>query len=273
MQKNHKLNWVACTQQHPFHLVGTSPWPLVMSMSLFSTVIGLLAYLHTYVYGIFSVLFGVFSFLTTLTCWFLDILSEAACEGYHTVAVQQNILIGMLLFIASEIMFFFGFFWAFFHFSISPSIWVGGVWPPLGIYALDPLGLPLLNTIILLSSGITVTWAHAAILFSHVWKPTFALGVTIFYGLLFTLFQLYEYNNTIFSINDSVFGSVFYMTTGFHGLHVLVGTIFLIICFAKLTEGYYTKQNHVTFLCAIWYWHFVDVVWVFLFLFVYVWGS
>jgi len=161
----------------------------------------------------------------------------------------------------------------FFHFSLSPSIWIGGVWPPKGVHVLDAMALPLLNTIILISSGVTVTWAHRCIIKNSRKYTIHGIIYTVLYGAIFTFFQGFEYNNAVFSINDSVYGSIFYMTTGFHGLHVLVGTIFLLVCLIRHINYHFFKQHHIGFVCAVWYWHFVDVVWIFLFLCVYIWGS
>jgi cytochrome c oxidase subunit 3 len=199
---------------------------------------------------------------------------EATYEGQHTFKVQQNVLLGMALFIASEIMFFFAFFWAFFHFTVVPSIWVGGKWPlEKGFWLLDFLGLPFLNTVILISSGITVTWAHRSMCAGQYTSTKYGLIMTIIYGIVFSLFQKYEYDSATFSINDGAYGSVFYMLTGFHGFHVFIGTLFLIICLLRHNTFHFFKKHHVGFICAIWYWHFVDVVWLILFLTVYVWGG
>jgi len=205
--------------------------------------------------------------------WFADIVVESTFEGHHTQKVQQGIRFGMCLFIASEVMFFFSFFWAFFHCSFAPALNIGCVWPPLGLVTLDPWGLPLWNTVILLSSGVTITCAHRAILAGERNATNKGLLATIIYGVVFTFVQAYEYNVAPFSINDSVYGSLFYMLTGFHGFHVLVGTLFLIVCFHRQINYHFTRVQHVGLECGIWYWHFVDVVWLFLFVVVYIWGG
>lgn len=258
---------------HSFHLVDPSPWPVMTSLSLFSVALGIVMYFHYFINGEYHLIFGILSFCFNLYRWFSDIVTEATFEGFHTDAVRLSIILGMHLFIASEIMFFFSFFWAFFHFSLTPSISIGGVWPPMGIYVLDSKGLPLLNTVILLSSGVTVTWAHKAISAGNRAAVTKALICTIFYGLFFTFFQAVEYLGAPFSMNDGVYGSIFYMTTGFHGLHVIVGTIMLIVCLGRHLNYHFFKKRHLGLLCAIWYWHFVDIVWIFLYVCVYVWGS
>jgi cytochrome c oxidase subunit 3 len=210
-------------------------------------------YFHYFNGGAFSLALSILIVSFNLFRWFADIITEATYEGHHTFKVQQNILLGMLLFITSEIMFFFAFFWAFFHFSLSPSIWVGGVWPPKGIHTLSFTALPLLNTVILLSSGVTVTYAHRAIVQGDFRKTTVGLAATIFYGIIFTLLQKGEYDGASFSINDSVYGSIFYMTTGFHGVHVFIGTLFLFICLGRHLFHHFFKNHHVGFVCAAWY--------------------
>lgn len=272
--KKKLLNYLdAKHERHPFHIVDPSPWPLMTSIALYSTALGFIMYFHYFNNGVYHLLFGIFSVCLCLTGWFADVIREATYQGYHTYKVQQNVYFGMLLFIVSEIMFFFSFFWGFFHFSISPSIWIGGVWPPKGILAIDPWSFPLLNTILLLTSGVYITIGHQSIRLGQRDTTTYSILCTIEHGLIFSGIQYYEYISAPFSINDSVYGSIFYMTTGFHGLHVLVGTIFLIVCLFRHLDYHFYKKHHVGFVCAIWYWHFVDVVWIFLYLCVYIWGS
>lgn len=270
-------------EQHPFHLVDPSPWPFFIAIFLFSNALFFITWLHDdyqcdcTLMWVVQYIYLVFFFLTVVV-WFNNIVLEATFEGQHTRRVQRGLRFGMLLFIVSEVFFFLAFFWAFFHSSIIPSIWIGGVWPPQFIIplVLNPLGLPLLNTLILLSSGISVTWAHRAMVINN---PTArknviqALIITIFYGLLFTSIQRYEYINAGFDITDSIYGSVFYAITGLHGLHVLVGTIFLLICLLRHLRYHFTREHHFGFEAAIWYWHFVDVVWLFLYIAVYCWSS
>lgn len=230
-------------------------------------------YFHYFNNGVIYLLVGIFCVCVCLSGWFYDIIREATFQGFHTFKVQQNIYLGMLLFIVSEVMFFFSFFWAFFHFSLAPSIWIGGIYPPKGITPVDPWGFPILGTALLLISGIYITIAHHLLRMGQNGPAGSAILVTIFLAIIFTGIQWFEYNNALFSINDSVYGSIFYMTTGFHGIHVFVGTIFLLVCYIRNKNGHFDNRHHVGFICAIWYWHFVDVVWVFLYLFVYVWGS
>lgn len=269
-----KLNYNTIQkEQHPFHLVDVSPWPLLTSISLLSLVLSIVMYFHYFKSGDFYVLFNLFIWTFYLSRWFSDIIIEATYEGHHTIKVQKGIKMGMALFICSEAMLFFSFFWAFFHATLAPSVDMGCIWPPEGIEPLDPWGLPLLNTCILLSSGVTITWAHRAVFSSDRHDMGNGLWATIGYGFLFSCIQYYEYSVAPFSINDGIFGSLFFMLTGFHGLHVFVGAIFLVVCLARHINYHFTSNHHVGFECAIWYWHFVDVVWIFLFLVIYIWGG
>jgi len=205
--------------------------------------------------------------------WWRDIIREGTIEGQHTMRVQKGLRMGMLLFIVSEVMFFFAFFWAFFHASFNPSVALGGVWPPAFMVILDPWKVPLLNTIILLTSGATVTWAHHAIVWGSKGHAMSALLYTVALAIVFTGLQAFEYVTAPFSISDSIYGSTFFMATGFHGFHVFIGTCFLTVCFFRLTLNHFTREHHFGFEAAAWYWHFVDVVWLFLFITIYWWGS
>lgn len=260
-------------EQHPFHLVDISPWPLMTSISLFTLTLSFIMYFHFFIKGTLYFIISLCIFCFYLSRWFSDVIIESTYEGHHTYKVQRGIRLGMCLFIASEVMFFFSFFWAFFHGSLAPSVDIGVSWPPIGIETLDPWGMPLLNTIILLSSGIAVTWSHRAILSNDRDGMTNSLLTTIGYGAFFTAIQYYEYVESSFSINDSIYGSLFFMLTGFHGIHVFVGTVFLVVCLLRHFKYHFTSNHHVGFECAIWYWHFVDVVWLFLFIVIYIWGG
>ena len=229
--------------------------------------------MHGYTGGFFLLQFGFLMILFMMYCWWRDIVREATLEGQHTKTVQSGLKMGMILFIVSEIMFFFAFFWAFFHSSFNPSLAIGGIWPPAYIVTLDPWKIPLLNTVLLLSSGATITWAHIAIKAQKSIDSLITLGLTIGLAVIFSLLQGFEYVTAPFSISDSVYGSSFYMATGFHGFHVLVGTCFLTVCLIRLCFNHFTKEHHFGFEAAAWYWHFVDVVWLFLFITIYWWGS
>jgi cytochrome c oxidase subunit 3 len=260
-------------QKHPFHLVDPSPWPLVASLGALFITYGGTMYMHFYKGGSFLFCIGLLTIIYVMYVWWRDIVREGSFEGQHTFIVQKGLRIGMILFIVSEIMFFFAFFWAFFHSSFSPVPEIGGVWPPKEITLINPWEIPLLNTVLLLSSGATVTWAHHAIIAGDKKNALLSLLITILFAIIFTLFQLFEYFNSPFSISDSVYGSTFYLTTGFHGFHVFVGTCFLTVCLFRLYNYHFTRTHHFGFEAAAWYWHFVDVVWLFLFITVYWWGS
>jgi len=259
-------------QGHPFHLVDPSPWPFTGAFGALTSTCGGVMYMHGYVGGGFTLVLGFSLILLTMGGWWRDIVREAAFEGQHTREVQVGLRQGMILFIVSEVMFFFAFFWAFFHSSINPTIEIVQ-WPPAGIDVIGPWGVPLLNTVILLSSGATVTWAHHAIFTGNFRRTVEGLVLTCFLGCFFLCVQLLEYAEAPFTIADSVFGSTFFLTTGFHGFHVLIGTIFLIVCLIRLYKQEFSREHHVGFESAIWYWHFVDVVWLFLFVVVYWWGG
>jgi len=260
-------------QQHPFHLVDPRPWPLVAACSASAMLSGAVMWFHGYNGGGATLLFGMLGVVYVMFAWWRDIIREATFEGQHTSMVQLSMRFGMLLFIASEVMFFFAFFWAFFHSRMNPTVELGSVWPPHGVEAMDAWGFPFLNTVLLLSSGATCTWAHHAILCGDKQAAVQGLILTIILAAIFTAVQGVEYCTAGFNISDSVFGSTFYMATGFHGFHVFIGTCFLTVCLIRLMNHHFTQQHHFGFEAAAWYWHFVDVVWLFLFVAVYWWGG
>lgn len=217
---------------------------------------------------------GIAMVICCMSIWWRDVVREATFNGYHTKTVQLGLRYGMILFIVSEVMFFLAFFWAFFHSSLSPAIEIGSVWPPKSINPFNPWGVPLLNTFILLLSGATVTWAHHEIIVGARKEPAkLGLLLTLFLAVTFTALQVYEYIEASFSISDGIYGSTFFMATGFHGFHVIVGTAFLTVVTLRLIKNHFTKKHHFGFEAAAWYWHFVDVVWLFLFVTVYWWGN
>ena len=202
-----------------------------------------------------------------------DVIEEAEHQGHHTPVVQIGHRYGMTLFIASEVMFFVAWFWAYFNASLFPTESIGGTWPPPDIKTFDPWDIPLINTLILLLSGTTVTWAHHAMLENDRKGLVNGLIATVFLGFIFSCFQAYEYHHATFTLDGNIYGSTFYMATGFHGFHVIVGTIFLAVCLFRSMKGHSTPTHHFGFEAAAWYWHFVDVVWLFLFAAIYIWGS
>lgn len=260
-------------KRHLFHLVDRSPWPFLTAFSLLFMTTGTVMYMHFYLFGGYLAMIGFIMLVITLVAWWRDVIRESTYLGYHSTAVQRGLKIGFILFIASEIMFFAAFFWAFFHSSLVPSIWVGAEWPPVGLSVFSPYGVPLLNTLILLTSGASITWAHRAVLGKLYEYAVGGFVATITLAILFILMQLQEYVSAPFGISDGVYGSAFYMLTGLHGLHVIVGTIFLIVCFIRFMQKHLTPGHHLGFEFAAWYWHFVDVVWLFLYFSVYCWGN
>lgn len=259
--------------QHPFHLVDPSPWPIFGSLAAFVSTSGGVMYMHSYPGGSFMLPLGLSMLIYTMYVWWRDIIREATFEGQHTQTVQIGLRWGMILFIVSEVMFFLAFFWAFFHSSLAPTIELGAVWPPKGIEVLNPWEIPFLNTVILLSSGASVTWAHHAILSGYRRQAIVSLIITILLAVFFTSLQVMEYMEAPFTISDSVYGSTFYLATGFHGFHVFVGTVFLTVCLFRAMDFHFTRKHHFGFEAAAWYWHFVDVVWLFLFISIYWWGG
>lgn len=253
---------------HPFHLVTNSPWPVISGfggLGLTSRIIFIFKFNKRIFLIVSCFLLVSFSFF-----WWRDVSREAVLLGDHSSKVQDGLKWGIFLFIFSEILFFMAWFWSFFHNSLAPVQEIGLIWPPTLISPLDPFSVPLLNTAILLSSGVRVTWAHHNIQNNK--KILLPIIITLFLGIIFTLFQVFEYVNRTFSISDSVFGTNFFVSTGFHGLHVLIGTLFLFFCVFRSINIEFVSIHHLGFEFAIWYWHFVDVVWLFLFSFIYWWG-
>ncbi len=270
--------------QHDYHLLDPSPWPALGSIAAFVLAFGLVSYMHPDLFnldiGLFNLVPGVILLLCTFYYWWRDVVREAM-QGDHKPVVQLGLRYGMTLFIMSEIMFFAAFFWAFFDASLfvnDPKEFarteaIGGQWPPAGVEPFDAFDLPLLNTIILLTSGVSVTWAHHALLVNNRKALIQGLWVTVLLGVLFSGLQAYEYGHASFGFSDGVYSSTFYMATGFHGFHVIVGTLFLAVCLIRSYKGHFTPTHHFGFEAAAWYWHFVDVVWLFLFVCVYWWGG
>ena len=261
------------TSLHPFHIVDPSPWPLVTAFTAFFIVFGLVLYRHSYTLGFTLFSLGLLSTIFHATLWWRDVVREATFEGHHTETVRSGLRFGIVLFIVSEVMLFFAFFWAFFHASLSPTPQLGAVWPPVGVEVLSPWSIPLLNTLLLLTSGASLTWSHAALLGGYRLEAITGLRLTLVLAITFTLLQGYEYLNAPFTIADGVYGSSFYRLTGLHGIHVIVGSIFLAVALYRIARHHYTISTHVGFEAGAWYWHFVDVVWIFLFLGVYIWGE
>nr|YP_009058596.1 cytochrome c oxidase subunit III [Euploea midamus]AIM46764.1 cytochrome c oxidase subunit III [Euploea midamus] len=262
---------MSLNHNHPYHLVDYSPWPLTGAIGVMTLVTGLTKWFHNF--NLNLLILGYMIVLLTMYQWWRDICREGTYQGKHTLLVFNGFRWGMILFIISEIFFFISFFWAFFHSSLSPNIEIGAMWPPLMITPFNPFQIPLLNTIILISSGITVTWAHHALMQNNYTQTSQGLFFTVILGIYFTILQAYEYYEAPFSIANSIYGSTFFMATGFHGIHVIIGTIFLLTCLIRHINNHFSKNHHFGFEAAAWYWHFVDVVWLFLYISIYWWGN
>lgn len=260
-------------QAHPFHLVSPSPWPLYTSISLLSLTTAGVSFFHGFFYSEYFLILGLISLVLSMTFWFRDIISEGTYIGNHTLAVQRGLNMGIALFIVSEALFFVAIFWTFFHSALSPTIELGAMWPPMGIEAINPFELPLLNTVILLSSGVTVTYGHHSLIQGNRKAALYGLIFTVCLAFIFTAFQGVEYSVSSFTISDGVYGSCFYFGTGFHGIHVMIGTAFLAVGLWRLLAYHLTDNHHLGLEAGILYWHFVDVVWLFLFISIYYWGS
>ncbi|WP_426169016.1 cytochrome c oxidase subunit 3 [Sandarakinorhabdus sp. DWP1-3-1] len=265
---------MAAGKTHDYHILNPSPWPIAMSFASLVLAAGGIGWMHELAWGMPVFFLGLAGVIAMFFFWWASVVNEAN-TGDHTPVVQLHHRYGMILFIASEVMFFVAWFWAYFNAALYPKLHEGidGVWPPKGIEVLDPFVFPLMNTLILLLSGTTVTWAHHALIHGDRKGLKQGLWLTIVLGIIFSCIQAYEYHHASFGIAGDIYGASFYMATGFHGFHVIVGTIFLAVCLARVYKGDFTPRQHFGFEAAAWYWHFVDVVWLFLFISIYVWGS
>nr|ALO77012.1 cytochrome c oxidase subunit 3 [Mordellidae sp. GENSP02] len=259
------------TKNHPYHLVDVSPWPILGAFSALTLMTGMIKWFHLFDNGL--LLLSLLTMVLIMYQWWRDIVREGTFQGHHTFTVTMGLRWGMILFITSEVFFFISFFWGFFHSSLSPTIEIGMLWPPKGIVPFNPTQIPLLNTLILLTSGLTVTWAHHGLMENNYKQALEGLILTVLLGVYFTILQAYEYIESPFTIADSVYGSAFFMATGFHGLHVIIGTSFLLVCLLRHIKNHFSSIHHFGFEAAAWYWHFVDVVWLFLYISIYWWGS
>lgn len=258
---------------HLYHMVDPSPWPLVAALGGFFFLSGLAFSFHRIAYGNYIFFLGLILILFCMYFWFRDISFEASYFGYHTKIVKTGLKLGFYAFIASEIMLFFGFFWAFFHSSLSPAIVLGGQWPPLGISYIYPYHYPLFNTFLLIISGFAITWAHKAFACGNFREALDALLWTLALGFFFVILQSLEYYAAAYNFSDGIYAATFYSLTGLHGFHVIVGTLFILMCFFRLLRQHYLSTHYLGFVFSIWYWHFVDAVWIILFLSLYCWGN
>jgi len=260
-------------QSHPYHLVSPSPWPLNTSISLLTLTFSAVLAFQNFSLAINNLTLALIALILSMSLWFRDVISEGTYLGNHTLAVQKGISMGVALFIISEALFFLAIFWAFFHSALSPTIELGAKWPPVGINSVNPFELPLLNTVILLSSGVTITYSHHSLIQGNRSGALYGAVYTIILAIIFTALQGIEYSVSSFTISDGTYSSCFYFGTGFHGIHVMIGTAFLAVGLWRLLAYHLTENHHLGFESAILYWHFVDVVWLFLYISVYYWGS
>ncbi len=258
-------------QHHPYHLVDPSPWPLIGAAAGGITALGMVFLMHEVNFWVLPL--GFLAVLAVMFVWWKDVIKEATFQGHHTPIVQLGLRYGMALFIASEVMFFAAFFWAFFDASLFPKEATGFMWPPQGVETFDPFDVPFLNTLVLLLSGVTVTWAHHSVIEGKQSEAVWALLLTVGLGMFFTALQAYEYAHAAFSFDGGIYPSTFFMATGFHGAHVIIGTTFLAVCTYRCAQGHFKPDHHFGLEAAAWYWHFVDVVWLFLFCCIYWWGG
>jgi cytochrome c oxidase subunit III len=260
--------------KQPYHLVDPSPWPIIGALFGAMVLVGIIFLAN---FGNWTLLaIGVLGVAFVMFMWWRDVIRESRTPGMHTAIVRLGLRYGMLFFITSEVMFFVAFFWAFFNFALFPEhVSFAKViqWPPAGIRTDDPFSVPFLLTMILLLSGTTVTWAHHCLLEKDRKGMLTGLGLTVLLGICFTLGQIFEYTHSPFPFHGGVYPSVFFLATGFHGFHVIVGTCFLAVCYFRARAGQFSPERHFGFEAAAWYWHFVDVVWLFLFTCVYLWGA
>ena len=253
--------------KHPYHLVDPSIWPLLGAAAAGILAVGMVLFMHDMTPWLLPL--GLVLVALIMGIWWRDVVKEATFQGHHTPIVQLGLRYGMLLFIASEVMFFSAFFWAYFDAWLYPKEATGFMWPPQGIETFDAWDVPFLNTLVLLLSGCTVTWAHHAVIEGNQREAVRALALTVLLGILFTSLQAYEYIHAAFAFSDGIYPSTFFMATGFHGFHVIIGTTFLFVCLIRAKKGHFRPDHHFGLEAAAWYWHFVDVVWLFLFTFVY----
>nr|UYG49239.1 cytochrome c oxidase subunit 3 [Abscondita chinensis] len=258
-------------KNHTYHLVEVSPWPILGAFGTMIMLTGIIKWFHLYESNLMFI--GMMCTILVMYQWWRDTTREGTFQGLHTLKVVKGLRWGMILFITSEVLFFMSFFWSFFHSSLSPAIEIGMMWPPKSIIPFNPIQIPLLNTTILISSGVTVTWAHHSLMENNYKQAIYSLILTIFLGFYFSILQAYEYMESSFTISDSVYGSSFFMATGFHGIHVIIGTTFLTVCLYRQMKNHFSMNHHFGFEAAAWYWHFVDVVWLFLYISIYWWGS
>ena len=263
---------MAHEKNHDYHIINPSIWPFLASVGAFVMLFGAVMWFQAN--GPWMFLIGLALVLYVMFAWWSDVVEESAA-GDHTPVVRIGLRYGFIMFIMSEVMFFAAWFWSFFKHALYPmETFSEGMWPPPSIETFDPWHLPLINTLILLCSGCAVTWAHHALVHENNRKDLKnGLILAVVLGAIFTFFQAYEYTHAAFGFSGNIYGANFFMATGFHGAHVVIGTIFLFVCWLRALRGDFTPEKHIGFEAAAWDWHFVDVVWLFLFGAIYIWGG
>nr|YP_003935023.1 cytochrome c oxidase subunit 3 [Groenewaldozyma salmanticensis]ADO51047.1 cytochrome c oxidase subunit 3 [Groenewaldozyma salmanticensis] len=259
--------------KHGNHLVEPSLWPIITSFSIFGLLFNLALSSHGYIGNPIHVILSVITLFLSVVLWTRDVVIEGTYLGQHTLKVRKGLILGYILFLISEVMFFVGIFWAYIHSSMGPTVEIGSMWPPIDIASIGPLELPLFNTIILLSSGATITYSHHSLLANNYSGAVNGLLITVLLAVLFLICQFIEYKYATFTISDGVYGSCFFLGTGWHGMHVIIGTLFLTACLLRMVNYHFTSTHHVGYECTIFLWHVVDVVWLVLYVLFYFWGS
>lgn len=257
----------------PNHLVKPSPWPLYISFGVFLLALSFTSWMHNYLDAGYLLIFAFIFVVLIFIYWTRDIVREFLYLGVHTLKSKEGINSGFNLFIISEAFFFAGFIYAYFYSALAPTIYLGASWPPVGLEALDPWGIPFLNTLILLTSGSTATYAHNALLSDRRRDGLLGLLLTIILAWAFTGLQVYEYYEASFSLSDSIYGGVFFSTVSLHGAHVVIGTLFLMVAYYRLSKFQFSAKSHIGLETSLLYWHFVDLIWLFVFSFYYIWAA
>nr|AZL93184.1 cytochrome c oxidase subunit 3 [Diapriidae sp. ZJUH_2016010] len=253
---------------HPYHIVSNSPWPIIFSINLMNFIISNLLMMN--MKNNKFLLIMMMLLIIIMMNWWKNLMLESLMQGFRTIKCKIMMKFSMILFILSEIMFFMSMFWCYMHMYLSPSIEIGSIWPPKNIEMFNPFLIPLINSIILITSGMTLTYSHYLMINNKFIKSIIYMYMTIILGMMFTTIQIYEYKMSFFNISDSIYGSIFFMLTGFHGLHVIIGTIFLITSLKNMYNKF-SKMNNLSFELSSWYWHFVDFIWLMVYTLVYWW--
>lgn len=255
------------TKNHHYFLLSPRPWPLILRFQSFLSFLSLLIFFKYSDWQ--NINFSLILIVSSALFWWFSFRGEMNLEGKNSLNLERGIKFSIILFIFSEVFFFFSFFWSYFHFFLSPSLELGLIFPPEGVLGFDCLNVPLINTLVLISSGVTVTLSHNFLIQNYNKSFSLNLFLTVVLGILFTILQGMEYNSSFFTLGDRRFGTIFFVLTGFHGIHVIIGSLYLAMRLVRSLRITGSKENFIRFEIASWYWHFVDVVWIFLYFFIY----